>query len=90
MKSICITPAGIINVPDLASCQEECDTRIVLHAIYSVQKLGVKRVVVHGNDTDIVVLLVYYASTLMSGIELWVRKSSDQWIPVHELATKSR
>ena len=36
-ESTCITPAGITNVSNIVSCQTECDTSIVLHAIYSVQ-----------------------------------------------------
>ena len=45
----------------------------------TVHRNGVKCVVIHGNDTDIVIILVYYATTLMTRIELWVRKSPDSW-----------
>ena len=61
----------------LVSCQEECDTRILLHAIYSVQQLGAKRFVVHDNDTDINAMLVYYESTLLKGTGAWIRKAPD-------------
>lgn len=85
-KSIRVTGDGIVHVPNLESTQEECDTRVLLHAIFSVQHLGAERVVVYGNDTDIIVMLTYYASSLLKDVELWVKKSADHWVPVHELA----
>ena len=87
-KSIRVTTAGIVNVPNLASTQEECDTRVLLNTIFSVQHLGAERVVIYGNDTDIIVMLTFYASTLLKNIELWVKKSVDHWVPVHELANQ--
>lgn len=61
---------------------------MLLHAIFSVQHLGAERVVVYGNDTDIIVMLTYYASTLLKDVELWVKKSPDHWVPVHDLASR--
>ena len=87
-KSVRVSASGILHVPHLKSTHEECDTRVLLHAIFSVQNLGAERVVVYGNDTDIIVMLTYYASTLLKDVELWVKKSSDHWIPVHDLASR--
>ena len=63
---------------------------MLLHAIglFSVQKLGAERVVVYGNGTDIIVSLTYYASTLLKGVELRVKKSSNHCVPVHDLASR--
>ena len=61
---------------------------MLLHTIFSVQHLGAERVVIYGNDTDIIVILTCYASILLKDIELWVKKSIDHWIPVHELANQ--
>ena len=59
-SSIWVTSAGIIDDPGLVSSQEECDTWTMQHAIFIAQQLGAERVVVYWNDTDIVVMLVYY------------------------------
>ena len=56
---MCVASACIIDVPGLASSQEECDARTVLRAIFIAQHLGAERVVVYGNDTGIVLMLVY-------------------------------
>jgi len=32
--------------------------------------------------------LTYYASTLLKDVELWVKKSPDHWVPVHDLASR--
>ena len=53
-----------------------------IHSIYSVQNEDVKRIIIHANDTDIVVIRVYYASTLLrylSELSLWVRKARESY-----------
>ena len=55
---------------------------------FSVQNRGAERVVIYGNDTDILVMLTYYASTLLKGVELWMRKSANHWVPVHDLVSR--
>ena len=37
-KSVLLTNGLVSSVPQLKSTQEEADTRIILHAIYSVKK----------------------------------------------------
>ena len=68
----------------LSSTQEECDTRIALHAIFSAAHLGVKRVVVYGTDTDIMV--IYYSNALLKDVQLWIQKADNCWIPIQEVA----
>ena len=88
LKSIRVNSDGCVVVPLLNSTQEECDTRIALHAIFSAAHLGVKRVVVYGTDTDIMVILLYYSNTLLKDVQLWIQKADDCWIPLHEVAAR--
>ncbi len=41
-----------------------------MHMLYIIEKLDVDRVVVYANDTDILVLLVYYWNTYKFDKEL--------------------
>ena len=46
----------------------------------------VDRIIIHANDTDIIVTCVYYACTLLSNLsELWVRTAPDNYLPIHEM-----
>ncbi|KAF3842504.1 hypothetical protein F7725_024455, partial [Dissostichus mawsoni] len=56
------------SLVDLMSDQEEADTRIVLHAIHLAKTY--KRVIIKCDDTDVLVLLLYYASCSMFGSAL--------------------
>ena len=59
----------------------------MLHVIYSVQNDGVDRVVIHGNDTDIIVICVYYAASILEDLpELWVRTAAETYLPIHQMA----
>ena len=71
-QSTCVTSANIIDVPGIVSSHEEWDARTVLHAIFSAQQLGTEHIVVYGNDTGIMVLLVYYSMILLNYVELWI------------------
>lgn len=75
-------------VPELESNHEEADTRIILHVLYSFEVLHLERVVVHSNDTDVIVMCIYYASKCDSITELWVRTDSNVYLPIHEIADK--
>jgi hypothetical protein len=87
-KSVLLTKGSVTRVPSLESTQEEADTRILLHAIHSVQNEDVQRVIVHANDTDVIVMCIYYASTLLNDLEeLWVRTGPDNYyLPIHQIA----
>ena len=89
-KSVVLMGGTVSNVHDLESTQEEADTRIILHTIYSINKDAAKRVIVHANDTDVITLCIYYyASTLMTQLdELWVKAGPLSYLPIHEI-TKS-
>ena len=46
VKTVVVSSLGVVSIPDLQSTQEEVDTRIILHVIYSAKVLGAKRIVV--------------------------------------------
>ena len=64
-KSVLITDGTVTDVADLESTHQEADTRVILHFVYSVQNEGVERVIIHANDTDVIITCVYYAATLL-------------------------
>ena len=51
--------------PELNSNIEEADSRIIPH-IEKAVKRGTRRVIVHSNDTDVVIYLLYYAHCFVS------------------------
>ena len=64
MKTVVVSFQGVVNIPDLQSTQEEADSCIILHVIYSAKVLGAKRIVVVANDTNIIILCICYYSQL--------------------------
>ena len=75
--------------PDLDSEIEEADSRIIPH-VEKAARRGVQRVVVHSNDTDVVVYLLYYIHHYINlGIEeLWIKYGTGdktRYIPLHKL-----
>ena len=89
-KSVLVTASIVTVVAALESTQQEADTRVVLHSIYSVQKEDVERIIIHTNDTDTVVIsCVYYASKLLrdlSELSMWVRTARGSYLPIHGIA----
>ena len=87
---------GMLDCSCLASTQEEADTCIILHALYSdklYQENNVQgRIVVKSPDTDVLVLLVHYFPKMKNPSELWFQtglitstKDYRRYIPIHEL-----
>uniref|UniRef100_UPI00358F0481 E3 ubiquitin-protein ligase XIAP-like n=1 Tax=Myxine glutinosa TaxID=7769 RepID=UPI00358F0481 len=64
-KSVLIAEGTVTDVTALESTQQEADTRVILHSMYSVQNEEVGRVIIHANDIDVIVKCVYYAATLL-------------------------
>ena len=57
---------------------------MILHALHSVQHDGVKRVIVHANDTDVIVICIYYVCKIQDQLpEVWVRSRPDSYLPIH-------
>lgn len=85
-KTVVLADGSVRDVPALESTQKEADTRIILHTLYSVQNEGVGRVVIHANDTEIIVMCLYYGSTYLSTLpELWVKTTENAYLPIHEM-----
>ena len=87
-RSVVIKEGSIEDVPALESTQQEADTRIILHTLYSVQNDKVDRVVIHANDTDIIIMCLYYAATHLRCLpELWVRTEQNSYLPIHQMVS---
>ena len=84
-KTVVVSSLGVVSIPDLQSTQEEVDTRIILHVIYSAKVLGAKRIVVVANNTDIIVLCICYYSQPQID-ELWIKTDENTYLPIHEIA----
>ena len=52
-----------MQVPELFSCQEEADTRLLLHAAHAAQN-GYDSVVISSEDTDVFALLLAFSSSI--------------------------
>lgn len=61
-QTLLVINQQITSVPELESTQEEADMRLILHMICAARN-GSPCVVLHVNDTDVIVLCIYYAST---------------------------
>ena len=72
--SIKLYPGDLQTCPDLDSMIEEADSGIIPHIQKAVMR-SVRRVIVHSNDTDVVVFLLYYIHYFINlGIEdLWIK-----------------
>ncbi|KAG1656369.1 hypothetical protein GQR58_023997 [Nymphon striatum] len=88
-KSVLLTNGNESPVTELQSTHEEADTRLLLHSIYATQVEGVKRIVMYANDTDVIVLAVYYYKTKLKKLvldEFWMKTQQDSYLPIHKIA----
>ena len=83
----------ISNMVELYSSQEEADTRLILHAIYSSQNHS--RVIIRCDDTDVMVLLLYYYSEGKLSDEVYMHAGHsgklvtyERYVPIHTIAEK--
>jgi hypothetical protein len=87
---------GMLYCSCLASTQEEADTHIMLHALYSDKLYQDNKVqcciVVKSPDTEVFVLYVHYCPNMENTSELWFQtglitstKDCRRYIHVHEL-----
>ena len=59
------------------------------HFVLNLQQAtsATTRVIVYANDTDSIVLCIYYAAALLSGVqELWLRTEHIKYLPIHHIA----
>lgn len=67
-KSALLTEGSVTDIPELRSMQQKANTGVKLFTVYSVQKDDVKMVIIHANDTAIIVNCVYYAATFIKDL----------------------
>lgn len=81
---------GVRCLPELYSTQEEADTRMVLHAIRLSDKY--QTIIVKSDDTDVLVLLIYYVSRRLLGTASIFMQAGhgdrQRFIPVSEISKK--
>ena len=67
-RTVLLTSDYQTELPEL-SCErcEEADTRMFARITYCVQYLHYRRVVVMANDTDLIMMCIYY-NTLIAGL----------------------
>jgi len=88
-----LNEVGVSSLEGLYSTQEEADTRLVLHAI--MLSRDHPRIIIRCDDTDVLVLLVYYWSRGALADEVYMHAghsgkfvSKERFIPVHHISTK--
>ena len=81
------------ELTNLSSTQEEADTRMLLHAVHIAESH--QRIVIRADDTDVLVLLVYYCSkdqlsdlVYMHAGHSGQNTNSDHYIPVHDICNR--
>ena len=81
------------NMEELYSTQEEADTRLLLHAIHASQNHS--RVIIQCNDTDVIILLIYYCSRGQLSEEVFMHAghsgenvTTERYVPIHTIAEK--
>lgn len=86
-----MTNGLVQEVPSLSNPNhEEADSLIFAHAAHMVNEENIGRIVINANDTDIMVMSIYYAHQLHDLQELWVHKrtsASNVYISCHSIAT---
>jgi len=88
-----VTSVGVSCLEEMFSSQEEADTRLVLHAIKLSRDH--QRTIICRDDTDILVLLVYYWGKDALAQEVYMHAghsgkcvTRERFIPVHHISTK--
>lgn len=91
---IAVLDETVITLHELHSNIEEADVRLIPHAVHATQSdFNINRIVVLSNDTDVIVLHIYFWNMLHNqGLkELWVKAGlgdTTRYIPIHTLANK--
>lgn len=82
-----------VTVPALKSFHEEADTRIAFHLDFIAQVQEVKHISIRSNDTDVLVILLYYMSQTDTSVNVWLdaglnSQNTRRFININELAEK--
>ena len=88
-----ITQNNVAALPELFSTQEEADTRMVLHAVHLSSTFP--RIIVQSDDTDVLILLVYYVSKGMLDSLVYMQAGHStqvtnrrRYIPINTIVEK--
>jgi len=85
-----VKATGTLDISALQPCtQEEADHRIMLHCAHAYQH-GMKKIMLHATDTDVLVLAITTASVL-EGCEIWLgfgHKKNFRYIAAHTIAAE--
>ena len=84
-RAVSISNMGVQSIAELESALEEADAWLILHVAYSV-RCGSESVVVCASDTD-VALCIHYAHKIIGLKEMWIWKSSSEFIPAHAISS---
>ena len=87
-----VTSQTSLDILHLRTTHQEADTMILLHTIEYCRN-GYSRVTVHCNDTDVLVLLLYYfqSSHIQETVEIFMHSGlggKERFISIHSIATK--
>ena len=77
-KSVLLSGHSVtLTVPEHDWTQEEADTKIILHSVYSAKILHVSCAIIHAHDTD---------DNILDNLdELWVWTDHGAYLPIHEI-----
>ena len=88
-----ITQNDIVELNHLFSTQEEADTHVILHAVDFCD--AASRIIIRADDTDILVLLLFYSAKGSLAPEVYMHAghagkiiTRERFIPVHTIAEK--
>ena len=85
-----VISTSTLDISALQPCtQEEADHRIMLHCAHAYQH-GMKKIMVHATDTDVLVLTIATASVL-EGCEIWLafgHNKNFRYIAAHTIAAE--
>ena len=88
-----VTKVNVTNLTDLFSSQEEADTRMLLNAVHLASTY--ERIILRSDDTDVLVLLLYYASKEQLGSSVYMHaghipqfRDRRRYIPICEIVSK--
>ena len=70
-----------MHTSPLWSSQREVEARVMPHSMHRVQNVDMDQVITHANDTDVIVMRVYFAATLLKDLpELWIRTAQESFL----------
>ena len=85
-----VKSTSTLDISDLQPCtQEEADHRIMLHCAHAYHH-GMKKIMLHATDTDVLVLAIATAS-ILEGCEIWLafdHSKNFRYIAAHTIAAE--